>query len=48
MRMRGGASRPVTLTRDQFVALFAQLGRWQIEAEMARLLRLAIIDELGV
>ena len=43
-----GARRPVTLTHDQFVALFAQLERWQVEAETARLLRLAIIDELGV
>jgi len=48
-RMRAvGASRPVTLSREQFVALFAQLERWQLEAETARLLRLAIIDELGV
>jgi hypothetical protein len=48
-RMRAvGATRAVTLTREQFVALFAQLERWQVEAETARLLRLAIIDELGI
>ena len=36
-RMRAAsASRPVTLTREQFVALFAQLERWQVEAETAR------------
>jgi hypothetical protein len=47
-RMRAvGATRPVTLTRDQFAALLAVLERWEVEAETGRLLRLAISDELG-
>lgn len=37
-----GATRPVTLTRDQFAALLAVLERWEVEAETGRLLRLAI------
>jgi hypothetical protein len=43
-----GATRPVTLTRDQFAALLTVLERWEVEAETSRLLRIAITDELGV
>jgi hypothetical protein len=43
-----GATRPVTLSRDQLAALLAVLERWEVEAETGRLLRLAISDELGI
>ena len=47
-RMRAvGATRPVTLTREQLAGLLAVLERWEVEAETGRLLRLAITDELG-
>jgi hypothetical protein len=46
-RMRDvGASRPVTLNREQLAALLAVLDRWEAEAETGRLLRLALADEL--
>jgi hypothetical protein len=41
-----GATRPVSLTRDQLAALLAVPERWEVEAETARLLRIAITDEL--
>ena len=43
-----GASRPVTLTRDQLAALLILLDRWEVEAETGRLLQLAIADELAL
>ena len=46
-RMRAvGATRPVTLSREQLAALLAVLVRWEVEAETGRLLQLAITDEL--
>jgi hypothetical protein len=42
-----GATRPVTLTREQLAALLAVLERWEIEVETGRLLRLAIVDEVA-
>lgn len=48
-RIRGvGGARPVALTAEQLAALLTVLEQWELEAETARPLRLAIIDELGV
>ena len=44
-RMRAvGATRPVTLTREQLAALLIVLERWEVEAEAGRRLRQAIAD----
>jgi hypothetical protein len=46
-RMRAvGATRPVTLTREQLGALLVVLEQWEVEAETGRLLRLALMNEL--